>query len=57
MDTDDVDELISEFAIMPFEKIIGKHFVHGSASGLRIQSLLAVEVYISKYDFINAMRN
>ena len=56
MNTNDIEDLVSEFAITPFETILQNHFVNGAASGLRIQSILAVEMYISKYDFINALR-
>ena len=56
VDTDDVEELVSEFAVPPFEKILQKHFVHGSGSGLRIKALLAAEIYISKYDFAYVLR-
>ena len=51
MDTNDIDELVSEFAMIPYEQIIQRHFINGSSSGIRIQNLLAVEFYISKYDF------
>ena len=54
--TDDVDDLVSEFAVAPNEKIIQKHFVNGASSGLKLQRILAVELYISKYDFTGAMR-
>ena len=56
MDTNDVDEIVSEFAVTPFEKIIQKHFVNSASSDLRIKAILAVEMYISKYDFINVLR-
>ena len=51
MDTNDIDELVSEFAMIPYEQIIQRHFINGSSSGIRIQNLLAIEFYISKYDF------
>ena len=57
MDTSDVEELVSEFSMIPYEKIIQKHFINGSSSGVRIQNLLAVEFYISKYDFASVSYN
>ena len=51
MDTNDVEKLVSEFAMIPYEQIVQRHFINGSSSGIRIQNLLAIEFYISKYDF------
>ena len=55
MNTDDVDDLVSEFAVAPNEQILQKHFVNGASSGLKLQRILAVELYISKYDFTTTM--
>ena len=54
-DTNDIEDLVSELAIIPNEQIIQKHFINGGASGVRIQKLLAIEMYISKYDFSTAL--
>ena len=53
-DTNDIEDLVSELAIHPNEDIIQKHFINGAVSNIRIQKLLAIELYISKYDFSSA---
>ena len=42
--------------MLPNEKMIQKHFIHGAGSGLRVQKIIAIELYISKYDFVTALR-
>ena len=47
----DLAELITEFSDINQDKLIEKHFVHAEGSNLRIQKFLAMEIYVSKFDF------
>ena len=47
----DIEALKDEFRILPVEKIIGRHFVNESTSGMQMRNMLALELYVSKYRF------
>ena len=49
--SNDIDTLIDEFKLLPVERIIQKHFVNESNSGMTMQNMLALELYITKYPF------
>ena len=49
--TKDIELLLDEFKILPAEGIIQKHFINESSSGMSLQNLLALEIYISKHPF------
>ena len=49
--TTDIESLLDEFKVLPVENIIQKHFINESSSGMSLQNLLALEMYITKNPF------
>ena len=49
----DIQTLCNEFRILPAEKIIERHFVHGSNSSMRVKRILAVQFHISKFEYMH----
>ena len=49
--TNDIASLLNEFKVLPVEHIIQKHFVNESSSGMSLQNLLALEIYVTKNPF------
>ena len=49
--TEDIENLLNEFKVLPVENIIQKHFVNESSSGMTMRNLLALEMYLTKNPF------
>ena len=49
----DIQMICNEFQILPAEKIIERHFVHGNNSSMRLKRLLAVQFHISKFEYFH----
>ena len=49
----DIQALCDEFRFLQVQKIIERHFVHGSNSSMRVKRILAVQFHISEFEYLH----